>query len=618
MRAVRDARGWITLAVGTLFVFIGPVRAAPSGAGDPAISQSPRAISPLQVIGRTCSLRKICRELSRQFKADVTATAELNELRVLWAFEREPSLDRVLAGLAELTDGRIVERKRDRDRRTLALERDADSIRKENAVRTGAVLRVLREALQAADDYDAGNRDPKSIREGIWSYLHNHGTAAGLRYLHKLPPQALDRLAQGEKVRLPREAVPDHEISQMITAKYYAEAPRDPRFDQEEDPEELRKIVNREIENTRREGLGFEVRSRQHGDSSYLYLAQGWPMFVPLFRFSTREFGLALTRTSPYLQMDREGEGTLQPSTPPSLVGKQLKQDLVIHAGQGWDTLVALLPAALQRDVVSDGYLCRPQSRTDGTGQPILLARKGTPVAEALDAVCEKFEYLWWERDGFLFFRARTWPWDQPFEPSDSFLDSWTQALVHDRPIGLSEFAALLQLTPSQLTGLSCLASGARFRSSTFDRPQAQELLRFFQACSWAERRQLLGTGLLVHPGNMEGYKFLTPPRVPGGLVQPWVLRLATRQAQAGVSEGPDVRRVTFSLSIGGLQQEPRRQELSFSFPAGAGQMRGSSSGARHRFLRLGRNVNQAGQSGDDCGAAENSILSHVVLGTGL
>ncbi|MCC2670808.1 MAG: hypothetical protein K0Q72_3279 [Armatimonadetes bacterium] len=150
--------------------------------------------------------------------------------------------------------------------------------------------------------------------------------------------------------------------------------------------------------------------------------------------------------------------------------------------------------------MVSDAYLARLQSR-GGSSEEAVLAPKGATITEALDALCRRYCYLWWEQDGCVYLRARAWPWDAELEPPDRLLDSWSVALDRKGRLGAAEVALLAGLTGRQLQGLANLAGRPTVQPVRQERLAAlREFAAFFAAAAPGPRLRLLGTGLAVRP----------------------------------------------------------------------------------------------------------------------
>jgi hypothetical protein len=143
-----------------------------------AIPAPSRAEVSFKAIQEPCSIRKICQELSRQFRVRVTADPSLDDLRVTWAYRDPPSLTTILARLAELTNSEVVESKSSNGEPNYKLERKAGTVQREAALRNTALRRQIEGALSAADQYERGALDGRELRACPESVNRGEGDAA--------------------------------------------------------------------------------------------------------------------------------------------------------------------------------------------------------------------------------------------------------------------------------------------------------------------------------------------------------------------------------------------------------------------------------------------------------
>src|SRR2546425_417249 len=88
--------------IGLILMVFHPHSTSPAAWGMSATSPRP--------VRRPCSLQRFCQKLSRRFGVNVAPDPSLADLRVVWAFNADTSLEVTLARLAELTGGRVVTR----------------------------------------------------------------------------------------------------------------------------------------------------------------------------------------------------------------------------------------------------------------------------------------------------------------------------------------------------------------------------------------------------------------------------------------------------------------------------------------------------------------------------
>jgi hypothetical protein len=466
----------------------------------PAVSDLPVS---LQTVPRACSLRKVAEALSREFKATVGVDASLADLRVAWAYQASEPIETILTRLAELTDGRVTASTGASGRRRFTLERPVTSRNLEAWWRRESLLRTLRDLLRAADQNDQGKLETDSFSPGVQTYLRL-GRASELKYLRLLNQPGLDRLLAGEKVTFPPGAVPNDEIYSILARVF-------PPHEDDLSAEESHGIVVRGVEATQKNGIGLQIDFNRKFSRFHLLLQFGGNAAVVLTQLGADEVGLPATRTNPYRLLEA-GAGKVLPPALPEAFSRPLTEDLAVRGGR-WESVLPELARVTGLDVTSDGYLCRyPSALHLEPGKRTVLASRGLTVAEALDQVCRQFSYLWWQKDGRVYLRARSWPWDTQFEVPDRFLDRWTDTLARGRSIGAPEIAALAALTPFQRDGLSDL-SGSPFLSNTnLQQPMAQEFLRLFPLCTLAQQERALGPGLVIAAATAAGGQASPPP----------------------------------------------------------------------------------------------------------
>jgi hypothetical protein len=538
------------LFLGLIFPLIFSVSPAP------AAPPAPPAVS-LRVIQSPCSLAKLCQVLSREFNTSVAPDPALADLRVVWAFSEEKPLESILSCLAKLTDSRVVTRVANSGRRRYILERKPDTGRREEAWRTSRLSHSLQEAMRAADQFEQRKLDPSAFSPGLRTYL-DMGRASQLKYLRALSADQMNRLLQGEVVRLPANAVSDEEL-QNVVAERYVHVGQDP----DESAEHIQQYIRNDLEQARRNGLALGIDFERKGSAIHLVLYFGGRGANVLCRFMDDELGLPLTRTNPYRFLEHPDAAPAAPTLPDAF-RRSLEADLLLPPGGRWESMVRELARAAHVDLVSDAYLSRYQSLVYTRGeQKVMLARRGVPVAEALDLVCQKYGYLWWEKDGCCYLRARAWVWDNAYEVPDRFLDAWTAAVAR-RAIGAGEITALASLTPLQQSGLDALGGSPFIQNLNLGFPHIQQFLGFFKSCGPAQQLQILGPGMTVNPDLAQAFPelFKASPAAPAG--QPAVLRLTSKigtasPATPAVSPAtPPATRVNLLIELPGRPGEFR------------------------------------------------------------
>jgi hypothetical protein len=476
--------------------------------------------NPLRAVRYPCSLRRVCRELSRRYRLQVSTDPSLADVRVVWIFDTGTTLPTLLARLAELTSSRVTVRTAADGRSKYALERKGATGEREAAWRREGLLRTIRELLQAADQYERGTLRAEAFSPNVRTYLAM-GRASAYQYLRQLSPQEMDRLLLGEEVRLRPGVVSEPEIQALIAARYAGADELDSA------PDIKQSIIERELRATQEHGLGLQIDFGRKGAAFHLLLLfgpSGSGAADVLCRFHAGPLGLSLTRINPYLLLANPEEGGAATQVP--TLQRRLEADIVLTGNGQWEAALAEFARATGVDLVSDAYLCRHTSRVElAPGQRLLLAPRGITIAEALDLVCRRFDYLWWEKDGCVYLRARSWMWDVLYETPDRFIDRWSAAL-HRRSIGAAEILDLAALSPLQLNGLTRLGGSLARGICGPDERGVRAFLQRFRSCSAAQQALILGAGLPVSPEQNAVFRTVLEHRHSETAARPSLLRL--------------------------------------------------------------------------------------------
>jgi hypothetical protein len=502
----------------------------------------------------------VCEELTRRFKTRVSPDARLAEQRVVWAFLADVSLPDTLARLAELVGGRVVERETEDGRRRFILERTPETVGREREWRRSALLRTLNELKRAADEHERGNLDTVRYSANVRTYLE-FGRAPELKYLRRLTPQQMDRLLQGEVISFGPGAVPEAEVEQIIVQRY--PLGRNP----DETPESIEMYREEERRRARQHGLGLGIDFERKGRLFYLMLHVGGRPGNVLCGFGDEELGLPLTPLNPYRLLAESGK-PLPRLEPPAFLRRPLAADVMLPEDGRWESALQALARAAGIDVVSDAYLCRALSKVQPAPneKEVLLARRGTTPAEALETLCRRHEYRWWEKDGVVYLRARLWPWEGDYEVPDRFLDAWSLALKRHGRVGPSELSELGRLTPLQWNGLENLAATRFLPQVGLYQSEPRQLARLFLNSKPPAQAQLLGPGLLLPADQAAAYDSLLRPLATEVPPHPQLLQLAQR-VRVDSTVTPPVTLVEFAL-LSTWQQHRRTIDFAVPIPS--------------------------------------------------
>ncbi len=434
-------------------------------------------------VERPYSIREVCAQLARRHGVRVNLDANVGGMRVAWAWRPDQSPIASISRLADLTGSRVLRRANREGRETYELERKPATLRFEAAWRREARLRMLRQVAQAADEPAEGQREAGKYSPGLQPYLGSV-RAPVFRCVRSMARSQLHELADGREVRIPPSAVQPAEIEELVRLLY-----RDAASGGQRD------VVQRA---TLERGVSLQFSSRRTDRQVWLMLRLGdGRSAVVLCLLGDEELSLPITRGNPYRLLETPDPGPSGRELEQGL-DRPLSDDLLVPADGGWASTLRRLAEVAGVELTSDDYVCRDTSR-EVLRPGETLARRGTPLAEALDQVCRRRNYLWWESGGAVYLRSRTWIWDQDEEVPDSFLDTWIDAFRRDRRLGPDEVLALASLTPDQLVGLHKLADPTAGGSS-LDAEDFQEFLDFFRVRTRPQQQQVLGRGLAVPP----------------------------------------------------------------------------------------------------------------------
>jgi hypothetical protein len=457
--------------------------------------------------------------------------------------------------LAEFIDGR-VSASEEGGRTRYVLARRLDTAKREEIWRDAALWGALQDVVLAYRMRKTNERDLSGFSGGIQKQVKARveiGDEVGLALLSSLAPQELAWLVRQRSLKLPASRVPYaiREMGMRLTAEAWEKIGLTGRF-KAVGAKNATEYANHLMKYTEENGFTLMLWPDERREDTVNLVAriaggpgpQGFQMGVATF--TDQELGLPLTRTNPYRLLELGPEEA--PPTPvlPAALNEPLPSDVVMPRDGRWSTLLREMARIAGIDVLSDDYLYRrASSAPTGATEPPVLARKGTKVADALDAVCRRFGYLWWEKDGCCYFRSRCWPRDVEREPSEAFLVTWRTALRRKRAIRPGEVRALAALTRPQLLALGGLTGDGASAGGQLARPDVQQFLRFFSRLSLSQQVQLLGKGLVVHSTADPSFELLQHFRQP----RPVLLALKTQVTPALSADQPHWK-VAFALDM--------------------------------------------------------------------
>jgi hypothetical protein len=346
------------------------------------------------------------------------------------------------------------------------------------------------------EDYEAlaaqlqqQNREPADpmLRDNLF-YLSRYGPRLGLRLLTTLAPeQRLTLLDEGQLMLLPGEMTPEQQaLTHDLGLSIGEFRKRIQHAQANEKPEDIAALADQ---------IGIVLRVPQHpitgtAQSLDYGLGEGGMVCASLENQAPLP-DLLPVRGNPYHFDPNRADATRKPPLPryPLLEKMAFPADFQLAADglAAWRDIVAELARHLSLPIYSDEYAFSPApdpanrlsyfpEASQPVGAPALVRELKRVTLEAgLDALCNRYHYLWWYEGGALFFRSRTWFIERQYEMPPEVL-----ALLesHLRKSGgrydSACLTALSTLTLHQLQGLNV--------TSASHRPQLDRLTQFYQA----------------------------------------------------------------------------------------------------------------------------------------
>ena len=447
---------------------------------------------------RAAPLSRLCRELSTRYGETLRVERGLGDLRVLWPGDA-PDARAAVDRLAELTDALVDARDGANGRKSYTLERKVATVRREELWKTEAIASGMRQLARAYERVEKG--DPGAADHNASAfYLKRDYLQPGGRCLRSLGPEQLQALARGEEVRLPAGFLSEAECQRMFRGVWSLAA-------QGGGVPDVERAIGDGVDAARRDGVGIRLdvdREANRTSTMAVLLTYGPPSpsgrsaSIAVGSLSDAELGLPLTHTNPYRLLERNPNAGLPAATLSAALRKPLDAPLVLPSGATWPTVLQAWSRATHLPAVSDDYLCRRASNSAAGVWKGLSVEQGVSAAEALDRLCEAFNYLWWERNGCCYLSSRYWPYDVETEVPPAVVEAVATALERGQPLGVGEMRALASLTRRQMRGLFRLrVEGMAFREQMFNLA-CEGVLRLYSRGDAAGQAALLGPGAPV------------------------------------------------------------------------------------------------------------------------
>jgi hypothetical protein len=169
-----------------------------------------------------------------------------------------------------------------------------------------------------------------------------------------------------------------------------------------------------------------------------------------------------------------------------------------VAAASTWPEVLNQISRSLDMSIYSDDYTAMPapSDRSAADSESI----EGKSVAEALDALCRRYNCLWWRDGSRLFFRSRHWFIERQYEVPPRVLSLLRQQLVATGRLDTQALTALSTLTSRQLQGLNGISgfdSGGAFRiARDFGGARAaHDYLQIYALLTEAQKQRVLAEG---------------------------------------------------------------------------------------------------------------------------
>jgi hypothetical protein len=181
-----------------------------------------------------------------------------------------------------------------------------------------------------------------------------------------------------------------------------------------------------------------------------------------------------------------------------------------------WDDVLEELSRHLDLPIYSDSYtfMPTPQERSQLPAPDL----QNCSLVAGLDALCNRYRYLWWYQDGALFFRSRVWFMERLYETPPPVLTLLRRKLAAGGALDVEALDALSGLTLQQLQGLNAQVAIDKGKLNLVGSdPHRYEIARGVSSCGGAYA--YLQTYARLDPAQKE--RFLTAEGVPLTEVSP-------------------------------------------------------------------------------------------------
>jgi hypothetical protein len=161
-------------------------------------------------------------------------------------------------------------------------------------------------------------------------------------------------------------------------------------------------------------------------------------------------------------------------------------------------------------------------------------------LAEGLDALCRRYDRLWWEEEGALFFRTRMWHREILLQPPGDVLATVRREVEQEGRTGAAGLAALCRLSGRQRHGLAVQALH-EWRGAKLGYPFAGAVVPMWGLLTPGQQQRALGRGVAfteLDGAQQLAYRLVLERVLPEGVADPPAIRVVQRLHPGRPPEG--------------------------------------------------------------------------------
>ena len=435
------------------------------------------------------TVRDIAALLGRRSRSSILPDSSLTDRRVRWAFRQAVADDALLRRLAVLTDSiRSETAAEPRPRITLRPSATAREIRQ--MWTPWAIAAGLRKMTESLDRPLTADEQANASRHFTY-YRSRPEARIGLGLVRGMRTDQIRELVGGREVPIPSASLSDDDVTSLAQSimgtlfdnGVFSKGNREHQID----------TFGKRL---RQGGIRLRIDSTPSRNSFHVcMLPAGSRMQVAIGRLSEDDLSLPLSGINPYREYEAFRDGRKVPLDDTRLSLPLLAGELSIGAASDWPGVMTALSEAAGLDVMTESYICRPPPRGRRPGPAQMVFARGTPLPEALNAICGRFGYIWWEERGCYYFLSGTWPSDLDYEVPPGLIRTWQSSLAKRGRVGSEELLMLSNLTPRQRVGLGRLL-GVPGSASGVAGGDGADFLAYFRELNLVGQSLILGRGM--------------------------------------------------------------------------------------------------------------------------